>query len=60
MPPAGAAAWSAAWDAARYAARYAASYAARDATGYAIWELIGMHTLLNGGKTLLFVPLFNF
>ena len=45
------AAWFAAWDAARYAAWYAA--------GYATLELMGMHTLLNDGKTLLFVPLFN-
>ena len=69
------AAWDAAWiaagDAAGYAARYAAGvaarYAARYAAGSAAWyaagvatyELMGMHTLLNGGKTLLFVPLFN-
>jgi hypothetical protein len=45
----------AAWNAAWYAARYAAWNAARDATS----ELIGMHTLLNDGKELLFVPLFN-
>ena len=49
------AAWDAAWDAARVAARDAAGYAA----GYATSELIGMHTLLNDGKELLFVPLFN-
>jgi hypothetical protein len=53
----------AAWDAARYAASYAAWDAAGDAAwsaaGYATYELIGMHTLLNDGKTLLFVPLFN-
>jgi hypothetical protein len=48
---AGYASWSAAWSAARSAARSAA--------GYATWELIGMHTLLNDGKTLLFVPLFG-
>ena len=66
------AAWSAAWSAARYAAGYAARYAARDAAwsasraasraaaGYATYELMGMHTLLNDGKTLLFVPLFDF
>jgi hypothetical protein len=57
------AAWDAAGSAAGYAARnaawYAARYAARYAAGYATWELIGMHTLLNDGKTLLFVPLFN-
>ena len=57
------AAWSAAWDAAGYAARDAARYAAGDAAGDAAWdathELMGMHTLLNDGKTLLFVPLFN-
>ena len=39
---AGAAAWDAAWD------------AAGDATS----ELIGMHILLDAGKTLLFAPLF--
>ena len=54
------AAWSAAWDAAGSAAMDAAWYAARYAAWYATYELIGMHTLLNGGKTLLFVPLFNF
>ena len=62
------AAWSAAWSAARDAAGYAAAYAARDAArgvawvaaGIATYELIGMHTLLNDGKTLLFVPLFDF
>jgi hypothetical protein len=57
------AAWDAAWyaarDAARNAAWYAAWYAARDAARNATYELIGMHTLLNAGKTLLFVPLFN-
>jgi hypothetical protein len=62
-PAARDAAWSAAsyaaWDAARYAARYAASYAARSVASCATYELIGMHTLLNDGKTLLFVPLFN-
>ena len=50
------AAWDAAWDAARVAARDAAGYAA----GYATSELIGMHTLLNDGKELLFVLFFNF
>ena len=49
---AGYAAWSAAW--------YAAGSAAMNAAGYATYELIGMHTLLNDGKTLLFVPLFDF
>ena len=49
------AAWDAAWDAARDAARYATWGAARDAT----YELIGMHTLLDQGKTLMFVPLFG-
>ena len=48
---AGDAAWDAAWD--------AAGDAAWSAAGYATYELIGMHTLLNDGKTLLFVPLFN-
>ncbi len=56
---AGYAAGDAAWSAARDAARNAAWYAARDAAGYATYELIGMHTLLNAGKTLLFVPLFS-
>jgi hypothetical protein len=63
---------SAAWSAARDAAVSAAWYAAGDAAGSAAWsaardaarsgtyELMGMHTLLNDGKTLLFVPLFNF
>ena len=57
------AAWYAARDAARsaasYAAGYGASYGASYAARYATYELIGMHTLLNDGKTLLFVPLFN-
>jgi len=52
---AGSAAWSAAWYAAGIAARNAAWNAARDAT----YELMGMHTLLDDGKDLLFVPLFN-
>jgi hypothetical protein len=54
------AAWYAARGAARGAASDAARIAARIAAGYATCELIGMHTLLNDGKTLLFVPLFNF
>jgi hypothetical protein len=49
----------AAWDAAWYAAGYAARYAAWFAAGYATYELMCMHTLLNDGKTLLFVLLFN-
>jgi hypothetical protein len=57
------AARDAVWDAAGSAARYAAGYAAWSAAWYAArcatYELIGMHTLLNDGKTLLFVPLFN-
>jgi hypothetical protein len=57
------AAWSAARDAAWYAAGYAARYAARDAARSAAWyatyELIGMHTLLNDGRDLMFVPLFS-
>jgi hypothetical protein len=56
---AGSAAWCAAGNAAEYAAEYAARYAAWSAAGYATYELIGMHTLLNGGKDLLFVPLFT-
>ena len=55
---------SAAGDAARYAAASAAwsaaGSAARWAARSATLELIGMHTLLNDGKTLLFVPLFDF
>ena len=53
------AARAAAWYAARAAVGYAARAAARDAAAYATYELIGMHTLLNDGKTLMFVPLFN-
>jgi hypothetical protein len=61
------AAWAAARDAAGDAAGSAAWAAARDAAGdaagsaagYATYELIGMHTLLDDGKDLLFVPLFN-
>jgi hypothetical protein len=41
---AGAAAWNAAYDAV--------------ATGYATWELIGSHRLLEQGKSLTFLPLF--
>jgi hypothetical protein len=37
----------AAWDAAEWGA------------GFATYELIGMHTLLDAGKDLLFIPLFN-
>jgi hypothetical protein len=37
----------------------AAGHAAGDAAGDDTWELIGMHTLLNDGKDLLFVPLFG-
>jgi hypothetical protein len=53
------AAWSAAGNAARDAAGSAARYAAWDAARSATYELMGMHTLLNDGKDLLFVPLFN-
>ena len=56
---AGYAAWCAAWDAARGAAWDAAGDAARYAARDATYELIGMHTLLDDGKTLMFVPLFN-
>jgi hypothetical protein len=56
---AGYAAGYAAWDAAGVAAWYAAMSAARFAARDAAWELMGMHTLLNDGKDLLFVPLFN-
>jgi hypothetical protein len=50
---------NAAWDAAWYASRAAAVSAARYAAGSATYELMGMHTLLNDGKDLLFVPLFG-
>jgi hypothetical protein len=55
------AAWAAAWAAwdAAYAAGNAAGNAAWFAAWFATYELIGMHTLLNDGKDLLFVPLFN-
>jgi hypothetical protein len=61
------AAWSAAWYASRAAAvsasRAAAGYASRaaavSAAWYATYELMGMHTLLNDGENLLFVPLFG-
>ena len=53
------AARDAAWPAAKYAAWDAAWSAARYAVGNATYELIGMHTLLNEGKDLLFVPLFT-
>jgi hypothetical protein len=56
---AGYAAGYAAYDAAWSAAYDAAWSAARAAAGYATYELMGMHTLLNDGKTLLFVPLFG-
>jgi hypothetical protein len=63
---AGYASWYAAWYAASYAAGYAwyaawnaAWYAARDAARYATYELMGMHTLLDDGKDLMFVPLFS-
>jgi hypothetical protein len=46
--------------AASYAAWDAAGVAAGVAARVATYELIGMHTLLNDGKDLLFVPLFNF
>jgi hypothetical protein len=54
-----AAARDAAWDAAWSAARDATWGAAWDAARAATYELIGMHTLLNDGKTLMFVPLFD-
>jgi hypothetical protein len=56
---AGYAAGYAAWDAAWYASRAAAVSAAWSAAGSATYELMGMHTLLNDGKDLLFVPLFG-
>jgi hypothetical protein len=56
---AGSAARNAAGSAAGYAAGYAAWNAAWDAAWDATYELIGMHTLLDDGKDLLFVPLFS-
>ena len=53
------AARAAARDAAGYAAGYAAWYAAGSAARAAAIELIGMHTLLNDGEELAFVPLFD-
>ena len=57
------AAWDAAWYAARITAGYAARDAAWDAAGYAAgsatYELIGMHKLLEEGKKLIFVPMFD-
>ena len=53
------AAWYAARDAAWYAAGNAAGYAAGYAAWYATYELIGMHILLEQGKKLTFVPLFD-
>ena len=61
------AAWDAAWVAARDAARdaawdaawVAAWYAAWYAAGSATYELIGMHLLLEQGKKLIFVPMFD-
>jgi hypothetical protein len=49
------AAKDAAWDAVRDAAGYAAKDAAWDAT----WELMGMHIILEHGKKLTFVPMFD-
>ena len=56
---AGYAAWSAAVSAARSAAWDAAWSAAWSAARAATYELMGVHTLLNDGKDLLFVPLFH-
>jgi hypothetical protein len=56
---AGSAAWDAAGSAAWSAARDVARVAAWNAAGYATYELIGMHILLEQGKKLLFVPLFD-
>ena len=49
------AALDAAWEAARDAAGGAAGYAAASAT----YELMGMHLLLEQGKKLVFVPMFD-
>ena len=58
-----AAARDAAWDAARAAAGYAAGYAAGaaawDAARNDTYDLIGMHLLLEQGKKLIFVPMFD-
>ena len=50
------AAWGAAFDAARDAARGAA----RGAAAWATYELMGSHILLEQGKSLLFVTMFDF
>ena len=49
----------AAFNAARDAAWYAARSAARYAAAWATYELIGSHILLEKGKTLFFVPMFD-
>ena len=57
------AAWYAAWYAASYAAVYAdwsAAWSAGSAAGDATYELIGMHKLFEQGKSLTFVPMFDF
>ena len=61
---AGYAAWYAASNAAGYAAWYAAgtsgrSGSARYAAAYATYELIGSHLILEQGKSLFFVPMFD-
>jgi hypothetical protein len=60
---AGYAAWNAAGDAARDAAREVsrdvAGYAARNAARIATLELMGMHIILEQGKKLTFVPMFD-
>jgi saccharopine dehydrogenase-like NADP-dependent oxidoreductase len=53
------AAWNAAGNAAGAAAGEAAWFAARGTAGIATWELMGMHILLDQGKKLVFVPLFD-
>jgi saccharopine dehydrogenase-like NADP-dependent oxidoreductase len=55
---AGVAAGIVAWNAAAGLAD-GANYAAWNAARYATYELIGMHTLLNDGRDLLFIPLFS-
>ena len=56
---AGYAAWVAARDAAWNVVRDAAWYAAWYAAGWATYELIGSHILLEQGKSLFFVPMFE-
>jgi hypothetical protein len=51
---------SLAYTSATYAIDNNAQFVARDIRGVATWELIGMHKLFEQGKSLTFVPLFDF